>query len=78
MINLKGKRDKKNTIDVLAEFEYDFYLLSSNIAFYKDNGDTKVRDAAIKADEFFETYEIDVWMRKDLYEAILAFKKQEV
>ena len=70
MIKLKGKRTKENTIDVLAKFEYDFYVLSANIAFYKDNGNSTERDAAIKADEFFEQYEIDVWMRVDLYKAI--------
>lgn len=38
MIKQKGKRNKANTIDILAKFEYDFFILSSNIAFYKDNG----------------------------------------
>jgi len=54
MINLKGKRTKQNTVDVLSKFEYDFYVLTANIAFYKDNGNSTVRDAAIKADENFE------------------------
>ena len=65
----------KNTIDVIAKFEYDFYSAQSNFIFYKEmSTDSRIREESLKADEKFEDKETDAWMDTKLYEAINNFK----
>ena len=74
MIEFKGNRTRENTIDVLAKYEYENYCISSNLTFYKDmDKKQSTRDAALKADEAFENFEIELWMREPLYNAIIKF-----
>lgn len=66
----------KNTIDVIAKFEYDFYTAQSNFIFYKEmSTDSRIREESLKADEKFEDKETDAWMDTKLYEAINKFKQ---
>ena len=73
--DLKDARTMKNTIDVIAKFEYDFYTAQSNFIFYKEmSTDSRIREESLKADEKFEDKETDAWMDTKLYEAINNFK----
>ena len=67
-INLEGARTFQNTIEPLAKFEYEFCKIGENMQFYKHMSTSKdLRDASLTASKKLDDFQIELWMRYDLF-----------
>ena len=79
IVNLKQERTFENTIKPLSLMESNLSTQQNNFSFYRYVSTNKdQREASIKVEEIFDAFEINLWLREDLYKAINDFKNEQV
>jgi thimet oligopeptidase len=77
IVNLKEERTFENTIKPLSLMESNLSTQQNNFSFYRYVSSNKdQREASIKVEEKYDAFEINLWLREDLYKAINDFKNE--
>ena len=76
VVALKGIRTFENTIMPINNLEYDYEFLAVPISFYSSVAVSKeMREASKTFDKNINDFNLDLWMRDDVYNCFIEYKK---